>query len=371
MASSSAIPIYEGQDFYVPTFQVKLAGAPVGQDVVRDILSVSYKDSVTEIDSFEISINNWDAATRTFKYSDQRLFDPGERIELAMGYLGALRTMLKGEITSLRPSFPSGGGSTLAISGLNILHKFRTQQESRTYPNVTDSEIAEQIAQRLKIKIEAIKAPNEPKFNYLIQDNQYDVIFLMERARRAGYDIVVEERTNGGSTETVLVYRPSQTVHHPTYKLTYGKSLIEFQPELTTANQVGKVTVRGWDNVRKEPIVHTATRADLATKGVGSKGGQDAIDKSVESKAEIVATKPVESKAEAQKLAKEILEGIAKEMVKGTGSVPGLPDIRAGTVLEIDGLGDRFSGRYFVVGTTHAIGDSGYTTQFECRREEV
>ncbi len=58
-------------------------------------------------------------------------------------------------------------------------------------------------------------------------------------------------------------------------------------------------------------------------------------------------------------------------MVKATGSVPGLPDIRAGTVLEIDGVGDRFSGRYFVVSTTHTIGDSGYTTQFECRREEV
>jgi len=65
------------------------------------------------------------------------------------------------------------------------------------------------------------------------------------------------------------------------------------------------------------------------------------------------------------------LEGIAKEMVKGNGSVAGLPDIRAGTVLMIDGLGDRFSGRYFVVSTTHAIGDSGYTTQFECRREEL
>jgi phage protein D len=40
-------------------------------------------------------------------------------------------------------------------------------------------------------------------------------------------------------------------------------------------------------------------------------------------------------------------------------------------VIEIDGLGARFSGRYFVTATTHAIGDSGYTTQFECRLEEL
>ena len=38
--------------------------------------------------------------------------------------------------------------------------------------------------------------------------------------------------------------------------------------------------------------------------------------------------------------------------------------------LILDGLGSRFNGRYFVMGTTHTIGDGGYTTQFECRREE-
>ena len=57
----SAIPIYEGQDFYVPAFEVKLDGRPPGRDVIRDILSVSYKDSLQEIDSFEITdpIDGW------------------------------------------------------------------------------------------------------------------------------------------------------------------------------------------------------------------------------------------------------------------------------------------------------------------------
>lgn len=375
--SGAAIPIYQDQDFYVPGFEVRLDGRPPGREVVRDILTVSYKDSIQDIDSFDITINNWDAQTRTFKYSDSKLFDPGRRIELSMGYRDARRTMLKGEITSLRPAFPAGGGSTLTISGLNILHRLRTKQESRTYIKRTDSQIAEEIGQRLNVEVEAVHAPGEPVFDYLVQDNQYDIVFLMERARQAGYDIFVEERSEGGSSSgggsvrTVLAYRPSTSVHRPAYRLSYGKSLIEFQPELTTANQVAKVTVRGWDNANKEAINYTATRDELVTKGVGERGGQGTIDKSVEAKAEIVATRPVASQAEAQSLARQILEGIAKEMVKATGSVPGLPDIRAGTVLEIDGLGTRFSGRYFIVASTHAIGDSGYTTQFECRREEL
>jgi phage protein D len=58
-------------------------------------------------------------------------------------------------------------------------------------------------------------------------------------------------------------------------------------------------------------------------------------------------------------------------MVKGTGSTVGLPDLRAGGVIELLGMGRRFSGTYFIVSTTHAIADGGYTTNFECRREET
>src|SRR6185295_10977871 len=110
-------------DFYVPTFQVKLRGRPLGADIVRDIIQVSYKDNLQEVDSFEISINNWDAETRAYKYIDQDLFDPGKELELWMGYFGAdsMRLMIKGQITSLKPNFPAAGQPTLAISGLNLI----------------------------------------------------------------------------------------------------------------------------------------------------------------------------------------------------------------------------------------------------------
>src|SRR5262245_34480698 len=92
-------------DFYVPAFEMRLRGRPVTKDVVRDVMSVSYKDNVAEIDSFEVVINNWDAQQRQFKYSDDTLFDPGAEIELSLGYRGngALEQMISGEITALKP----------------------------------------------------------------------------------------------------------------------------------------------------------------------------------------------------------------------------------------------------------------------------
>ena len=374
MAEAAAIPIHRGQDFYVPYFQVKLDGRPQGQKVIGDILQVSYKDNIKELDSFEININNWDAETRAFKYSDDTLFDPGKELELWMGYYGQdkLRLMIRGQITALRPMFPAGGGPTLAISGLNILHKLRTEQRSTAYEKMTDTQVARDIASRLGLDFEGNPSPDEKPYDYLLQDNQYDIIFLMERARRIGYTLYVKEKgQNGQSQKPVLVFGLSTDVRRPTYELRYGRSLIDFKPDLTTANQVGEVTVRAWDRINKTKIEVTATRADIKVKGVGQAGGQAAIEQSFKQRREVIATKPVESQDEARTLAVRTLEENAKDMVKATGSVVGLPDLRAGSVVMIEGTGKRFSGRYFITATTHAIGDSGYTTQFECRREEV
>jgi len=380
MAEPRAIHIREeNEDFYVPYFEVRIGPRKLPQNVVLDVTQVSYKDSLTEMDSFEITLSNlWDHATGCFKYSDGPLFDPGpdQELTLWMGYRGTigLVLMITGEINGLRPSFPESGQSTLVVSGQNRLHRLaRRKQVSDTYEKMTDSEMAERVARRLGMKpvIDLNASQDEKRHPYVLQDNQYDIIFLMERARRIGYEVyVVEKGQNGQAEESELHFRPSDSVKRRTYILTYGESLIQFTPNLTTANQVEKVTVRGWDRNKKQPITGTATRAELATRGVGQAGGQDKLDKAIQGHEEVITDRPVRSNAEAKQLARQTLENIAKDMVKGSGSTIGLPYLRAGTLVELRGLGKRFSGCYFVTGTTHTIGDGGYTTQFECRREE-
>jgi phage protein D len=375
--SSQPIPIYQDRDFYVPQFLVKVGNRPLDREVIHDIISVSYRDNIKEFDSFEISISNWDSEARDFKYSDQDLFLPGKSAELWMGYRGQdeLRLMLTGEITSLRPTFPAGGQPTLTLSGRNLLHQFQRRKESHAYQNMKDSEIARQIADdRLGVEIDtdsqAEKGEHEHKF--LFQHNQYDIIFLMERARRIGYELVVQESgENGESEESSLYFGPPEDVRDDIYKLEYGKSLIEFQPTLTVGNQVAQVTVRGWNPVQGEAIEVTVTRDGIDNQGVGEEGGQQQISRAFSENQEIITDQPIESEEEARTLARSTLEDIAREMVKGSGSTLGLPDLRAGRYLRIEGLGKRFSGRYFVTATTHSIGAGGYKTQFECRREET
>jgi Bacteriophage probable baseplate hub protein len=371
----TAIPIFAGQDFYVPELEVNVGGRPLERAAIHDVTTVTYHDSLDEIDGFEITINNWDAEQRTFKYADSRLFDPGRKLELWLGYHGRdrLKLMVTGQITSLKPTFPASGQPTLVVSGLNLLHSLRREQVSAAYENKTDSEIARQIVTRLgdqgvALTLQTPAAATENRYPYLFQDNRYDIVFLLERARRIGYDLFVVEPVGAG--DPALFFGPSPRVRRVTYDLTYGRSLIDFNPTFSTALQVGKVTVRGWNAVTKEAISETVDRSQLATTHV-ARGEDDDPAGAFRNREEVITDRPVATKEEARTLARETLERIAKETVTASGSVVGLPDLRAGTVVRIAGVGARFGGRYFVTATSHTISDSGYTTQFDCRREEL
>lgn len=353
---------FTGREFYVPAYEVVLGKKRLQENVVRDVIQVQYKDDIKEIDSFDITINNWDAEKRVFKYTDQNMFDPGNELQLWMGYYergkDQLQKMITGEITGLRPTFPPSGQPTLSVNGVNRIHRFRTKQETHTYENKTDSQIAKEIGSRLNMKMKT-KPQDEKPYEHLFQENEYDIIFLMNRAYLIGYTLYMEE-----GDEAILHFEPSTEAREVPFNFVYGKSLVQFQPNLNTSNQVAEVTILGWNNRTKEKIKHTAKRKEIITKG------NVRFEKAFKERREIRTNPPVESIDEARRVATQTLENIAKEMITGSGSSVGMPELRAGSVVMIEGLGELFSGRYFVTATTHTINDSGYLTQFECRKEE-
>jgi phage protein D len=372
--TDTAVEIYEqGQDFFVPTFEVWHRDRKrLADTIVHDITEVTYSDHIERIDTYQLTLNNWDAEKLRFKYSDGNVFLPGTELELWMGYYGRdpLRRMITGPITSMEPSFPASGQPTIAIRGQNLLYTLQNEKASVTYPKMTDSEIAQAIGKRLEITIrtDPTARSQEERYQYIFQRATIPtILFLLERARRIGYDLYVDEE-NG---ERFLYFGPSLGVRRVTYQLTYGRSLIHFEPNLNTTDQVDEVEYHGWDNRNKRPIRHTARRSDLRIRELRDDPDSKQIKNSFLNAKEVISDCPVETVQEAQTLSREILERNAKEMLTGSGSTVGLPNLVAGSVVRIDGLGTRFSGRYFVTSTTHTIGDSGYTTRFECRREEV
>jgi hypothetical protein len=409
-------------DFYVPAYRVSLKdkGQPVDGKpqayIARDIVSVTFHDSLTDMDSVDLVVNNWDpgepvngqAVQGKFRYHNSDVFDPWQDIAVSMGYYRQgkpdLQTMLVGQIASMSPTFPASGGSTLSVRALSLLQRFRIKQWTKQFdPTKTDSEIADEVVKHInadakkmlpKINIQippaevAANKVNEKPVGYLEMHNQYPIVFLLQRSRDIGYDLSVEDSVDKktGIRNVVVHYRSSSSVPRPTYALQWGKNLISFQPTLQTARQVNAVAVKGWNVQTKKAISQTATRADLV------KGNQKVIapedlgidDSKGTDTVEIVVDRGFKNPDEAKQVALKTLRQLAQGLVTAKGKTIGLPELRAGSKvniyiapLDLDSTGrnppppltDRFSGVYQVTETTHTISDSGYTTDFSCRME--
>jgi phage protein D len=60
---------------------------------------------------------------------------------------------------------------------------------------------------------------------------------------------------------------------------------------------------------------------------------------------------------------------ISMNYIVAEGNSRGNPDLRIGTVIEVKGIGERFSGLYYVTTAEHKFSsDQGYQTLFTVRR---
>ena len=147
------------RDFYAPGFELRIDGAGLPQGVLRDVVQLTYHDDTNEIDGFEVTVNNWDAAARRCKYigsesaaqlagtSDAsklfKLFEPcSKTVEVALGYIGDLQPMLRATFTTMEPNFPENGPPVLTVRGLNVLHRLRKKKFSYAWTNQKPSAIA-------------------------------------------------------------------------------------------------------------------------------------------------------------------------------------------------------------------------------------
>ncbi len=382
--------------FYVPRYEVRIEGADLPRDVVFDVRSVTYHDDVDGLDGFDLVVNNWDEEKRRFKYVGSEtkaqlepghpdharvtLFEPcGKEIELRMGYDNEFSTMLRGSFTTMQPSY-GAGAAELTASGLNVLHQLRRKQYTTTWTDKTDSQIAQDIAQRtdngrrrfpLPIRIDDQAAALEKPIPLVTQHNTYDIDFLFRRARKRGYVVFIQEADPATGRQRQLYFGPSRPgmipgIRDVVFELAWGRSLLEFKPTIRTANQVGRVTVRGWHRTRKEPISRTVALDD---QRLTANRDLHRIINACDAREEMVVDEPVFTSCEARERAIAILLHQTEELVTADVKVVGLPDLRSGQEVVIRELGARLSGKYLVTRTSHTIDDSGYVTGFSCRRE--
>jgi hypothetical protein len=347
---------------------------------------VTYQDSLDELDSCQITLNNWDADQRDFKYLDPNgaggRFKPGTGLELSVGYhdRGGLTPLLSGQIVSVAPDFPEQGQPTIEVRALNQLYRLDYREETEEFRKLTDTQIARRLLDLIKQAPAAREAPPlnldletrptnsqvEQPHRYLLMRNEYPILFLLRRAHHNGYDLYIEESDSGPAK--LHFHLPDS--QGPMYELRWGQSLVSFRPELSTKDPVDRVEVRASNVQDGEAIVGDATWGDLDAPGLKRVAELHGADAALRGSEVVIDDTTVESEREADQVAKDHLTELAKQLVTASGTTVGLPQVRAGRTGRFTRLGP-FSGLYRFTSTTHTIGEAGYTTRFDARMEDT
>ena len=346
-----------------PRWEIVVQGREVTEDVSADALSVSFEDHATDADMATLVLANPDN-----RWTDSSVFDQGNVLELSLGYGRSLAPVFKGPVARPEPSFPEDGVPTLSIRAYDFSRPMRrvVERDGRralTWQNVTDSDIARDIAQRHGVREVDIEATSLV-LPYVAQGNESDWAFLKRRAERIGFEVYVER-------DTFHFHAPRDSVARAPAALEYRRNLRSFDVRLSVEDQVTKVVVKGWDPVAGEPIVAIATGADTVRSVLGAKAASDFVKEDFGEGAKVLHDLVPRTVAEAEQLARAYLRQSEYALLQGSGSVTGDPALKAKTLVEIAGVGARYSGTYYVTRVTHSIGDGGYLCDFECQRNAV
>lgn len=339
---------------------IRIDGEDLPTEIMDDLIEVSVETDVRLPDMFRIWVHD-----ETLQWIDEGPFELGAEVEVAAvpEEGGGSQPLMKGEITALEPEFGEGTHATLLVRGYDRSHRLHRGSHSKAYVQMTDSDLAEQIADDSGLQAQV--DPTSEVHEHILQHNQSHMEFMTQRARRIGYEFYVQEST---------LYFKEPAAEGETLELEWGHGLKSFFPRLTLLEQVSEVIVQGWDEKNHEVITGQATQGNAEPQiGLEQNGGQ-AAEQAFEQASRVVVDRHVKTQSEADDLAQSILDEISGAYVEAEGQCYGQPELRAGRQVQLRALGSRFGGSYHVTSATHTYrADEGYTTRFAINghREET
>jgi len=277
-------------------------------------------------------------------------FKIGDEVECKLGDFE--KPVFHGEITAIEPGFQADGGASVTLRALDKIHRLGRGRKTRFWEEMKDSDVANEAGSESGLSVEC--DPTEKVHPYILQRNETNVAFLKRLAARNNFTLRVEDNK--------LLFKKA-SFRSREVQVGMGSNLRSLRMAFNSSDMVQKVVVRGWDPSKKEEIVGMASASDVTPMGDGELGAESA-GKFGESTAYITDV-PVSSQQQAQEIAKAEMERLARQFCRGSGSVEGDDQLRAGAMVTMDGLPNMAGGKFFVIASRHVISlKAGYTTEF-------
>jgi phage protein D len=338
-------------EHYVALCTILVDGAPLDDRLARKVRDVRVVSYLRLPDVCTLSAVFEKAQDGQPQPIDQHPFEIGKPIEVQLGAREALTTttLFKGQIVTLEPKFGSGGVELL-VRGFDRSHVLLRSRNVRTFQNQTSSDIVAKVVQEAGLEVEC--EPSGEPHEFIEQDNETDWDFIWRLAERCGFEFIIEDQR--------AKFRPPTP--EDAIELEWPTVLRSFNPRVTAVQQVQEVSLSALDPKTKQPIDVTASSSNqIAQIGVAREDVANAF-----SGAKIhVASEPVKSQSEGTALAQALLDKLANGYVAAEGITDGNPKVRAGAKVNVTGVGQKFSGLYYVATATHVFRGGGtYETHF-------
>ena len=370
------MPANESRYLSIPRVQLSSAGSSRWQlasdELMKDLLQIVVEESLHAPAMFTLVIHNsYLPTSKRPEYQPwrhEKLFEIGNKVKL--GFISSTTQdsnfnqvlegyLIEGEITGIEVSFNDKSEAPIIVRGYDISHRLHRGRHNYSYLNMSDTEIVKDIATRTGIEINLKRCDDSgQKHEYVFQENQTHMEFLRERAARIGYELYVQDNQ-------LNFCKPAS---QSSLQLRWLDEINSFKTRINTAEQVSSVEVRSWDYTHKKAISETAKLQNVVTN-TGNKLGSFAIKKfNLKEPSKItVVDQPVSTPKEAQAMAQALCDELGGEFIYADAKSVGNPKIRPGRVVTIDGLGDRYSGQYYVTETRHIYSQRVYYTEFSVR----
>jgi len=330
-------------------FYIKIDGAEASEPMMLNLVDATVENSLHLPDVATLTLHDPDG-----QWVDHANVAPGKPITISAKAGDTTQQLFDGEIVELESDFFPGERRVI-VRAFDRLHRLARGRHVRSFVNVSDGDIIKKIAE--EVGLTAKVGPTPTVHPYVLQDNITNLEFLRGRAALLGYLLFVHNK------ELHCEQYGSQT---GTLSIAFGEDLREFHPRLTTVDQVSSAAATGWDPAQAQAIVGQAKQGNGSPSvGAGSQGGDVArkafsLDASIQ-----VADRPIRTQAVADRLAQASLDRRAGRFVEADGTTRGHPTLLAGVSIDLQGLGQRFSGKYFVTSSSHKYSsEHGYITQF-------
>lgn len=341
----------------IPT--VKIDGQ-ANDKVTAQLLSIEMREQEGGLSSLEMRVSNFgsfSSGLADMVFEDGSILKLGAEVLVYAGDASSPTEIFRGKITGLEGRFPQDGPPDLVVLAEDALQTARMKRRTKNWDSTTLNDIAQQVATNLGLT--PVLAGLDTNIGDQQQFNESDLHFLRRLLARYDADVQV--------VGTELHASPISQAQRNSIEIDLNSQLREVRVLADLSHQVTQISATGWDYTQGQRISVTSSTSSF---GPGSgQAGKDWMQQALGARTEQIAQYIALTSQEAQALVDTEFSERNRSFVVAHGVSEGNPNLRVGTYLKLNGLGQRFSNTYYTTATTHHFDtQSGYETRFraEC-----